>query len=52
MVELGDRLSVDGHLALTIQGLRVRTDGVHVAPEAGGLLAPWLLPQLRTLAAA
>ena len=52
VVELGDRLSVDGRLALTIQGLRVRTDGVHVAPEAGGFLAPWLLPQLRALAAA
>ena len=50
VVELGERLSVDGRLALTIDGLRVRTDGVHVAPEAGALLAPWLLPQLRAVA--
>ena len=50
VVELGERLSVDGRLAMTIDGLRVRTDGVHVAPEAGPLLAPWLLPQLRALA--
>ena len=51
VVELGGRLSVDGRLAMTIDGVRVRTDGVHVAPEAGHLLAPWLLPQLRALAA-
>ena len=50
VVELGERLSVDGRLAMTIEGLRVRTDGVHVAPEAGLLLAPWLLPQLRAIA--
>lgn len=50
VVELGHLLSVDGHLAMTINGTRVRTDGVHVAPEAGPLLAPWLLPQLRTIA--
>jgi hypothetical protein len=50
VVELGHLLSVDGHLAMTINGTRVRTDGVHVAPEAGRLLAPWLLPQLRTIA--
>jgi hypothetical protein len=50
VVELGGRLSVDGRLAMKIDGVRVRTDGVHVAPEAGHLLAPWLLPQLRALA--
>ena len=50
VVELGSRLSVGGRLAMTIDGQRVRTDGVHVAPEAGNVLAPWLLPQLRTLA--
>lgn len=50
VVELGNRLSVDGRLAMSIDGLRVRTDGVHVAPEAGALLAPWLLPQLRAVA--
>jgi hypothetical protein len=51
VIELGAQLSVDGHLAMQIGGRRVRTDGVHVAPEAGSLLAPWLLPQLRALAA-
>ena len=50
VVELGGHLSVDGRLAMSINGTRVRTDGVHVAPEAGPLLAPWLLPQLRTIA--
>lgn len=50
VVELGNLLSVDGQLAMTINGTRVRTDGVHVAPDAGRLLAPWLLPQLRTIA--
>lgn len=50
VVELGSRLSVGGQLAMTIDGQRVRTDGVHVAPEAGNVLAPWLLPQLRTIA--
>lgn len=50
VVELGNVLSQDGRLAMTINGTRVRTDGVHVAPDAGSLLAPWLLPQLRTIA--
>jgi hypothetical protein len=50
VVELGAHLSPEGKLAMAIDGVRVRTDGVHIAPEAGPWLAPWLLPQLRTIA--
>lgn len=50
VVDIGGRLSPDGRLAMQIDGVRVRTDGVHVAPEAGPWLAPWLLPQLRAIA--
>src|SRR5207237_855625 len=47
VVDFGGHLSPGGHLAMTIDGVRVRTDGVHVATDAGGWLAPWLIPQLR-----
>jgi hypothetical protein len=46
LVELGQRMSPGGQLAMQIDGVQVRTDGVHIAQAAGPWLAPWLLPQL------
>ena len=47
VIDLGAHLSPGGQLAMQIDGVRVRTDGVHIAQSAGPWLAPWLLPQLR-----
>lgn len=51
LVDLGGRLSPGGRFAMTIDGVRVRSDGVHMTPQAGAWLAPWLLPQLRAIGA-
>ena len=40
--------TVEG-FAMRIAGMRVRTDGVHIATTAGPWIAPWLFPTLRTV---
>lgn len=50
VVDFGSRLSPGGALAMEIDGVRVRTDGVHVAAESGSWLSPWLLHEIRTAA--
>lgn len=50
IVEYGALLSPDGALAMEIEGVRVRTDGVHIAPSAGPWMAPRLLPAIRMAA--
>lgn len=47
VVELGAKLSPAGHMTKEVDGVRVRTDGVHVAQDAGPWLAPWLFERLR-----
>ena len=47
VLELGAKLSPAGHMTKEVDGVRVRTDGVHVAQDAGPWLAPWLFEQLR-----
>ena len=49
VVDFGGRLSPGGQLAMSIDGIRVRSDGVHLTPQAGQWLAPWLLPQLQAI---
>ncbi|SHN48043.1 acyltransferase family protein [Cryptosporangium aurantiacum] len=47
VVDLGARLCPDGRYARDVDGIRVRSDGLHLT--RGGVrdyLAPWLLPQL------
>lgn len=50
VVEYGALLSPNGALAMEIEGVRVRTDGVHIAPSAGPWMAPRLLPAIRMAA--
>ncbi|HEX9530226.1 MAG TPA: SGNH hydrolase domain-containing protein [Acidimicrobiales bacterium] len=49
LVDFGGRLSPGGQLAMAIDGIPMRSDGVHLTPQAGAWLAPWLLPQLTTI---
>jgi peptidoglycan/LPS O-acetylase OafA/YrhL len=46
VVDLGAIVSPAGSYAGTIEGIRIRSDGVHFAPEAGPWLAPRLLPPI------
>jgi len=50
IVDFGGHLSPGGQLAMTIDGVKIRYDGVHVTTEAGAWMAPWLLPQFHALA--
>jgi hypothetical protein len=50
LVDLGGHLSPGGKLAMRIDGVRIRTDGVHIAASAGPWLAPWLFPTIRAAA--
>lgn len=40
-----------GQYARSVDGVRLRSDGVHFTREGGRFLGPWLLPQLRALVA-
>ena len=50
VVDFGAKMSPDGKLAMSIDGVRVRTDGVHLTPDAGRWFAPWFLPQVVAIA--
>jgi hypothetical protein len=52
VVDVGGRLSPEGRYTRDVDGVRVRSDGVHLTAAAGDLLAPWLFPQLQQLLAA
>lgn len=43
VVDFGGPLSPGGRLAMEVRGTRLRTDGVHIAADAGPWLASWLL---------
>lgn len=52
VVELNAKTtSTPGSYERSVDGIRLRTDGVHFGQAAGRFLAPWLLPQLRALVA-
>jgi hypothetical protein len=51
VLDLNALMCPDGQFTWTIDGLRVRTDGLHFTPEAvRRLIAPWLLPRLARIA--
>ena len=50
LVDVGGRLSPEGKLAMRIGDVKVRSDGVHVAHDAGPWIGPWLFPQLLSIA--
>jgi hypothetical protein len=50
--DVGGRLSPEVRYTRDVDGVRVRSDGVHLTAEAGNVLAPWLFPQLQLLLAA
>jgi peptidoglycan/LPS O-acetylase OafA/YrhL len=51
VIDLNARVCPDGRFTWSIDGLRVRSDGLHFTPEGvQRRIAPWLLPQLATLA--
>jgi peptidoglycan/LPS O-acetylase OafA/YrhL len=53
VLDLRSVVCPDGHYTSTVDGLRVRSDGLHFTPEGvREVIAPWLLPRLRTLAGA
>ncbi|MGH3549631.1 MAG: acyltransferase family protein [Pseudonocardiaceae bacterium] len=50
VIELGARLCPEGDFTKKVDGIAVRSDGVHLTPEGVHWLAPWLLPQLAAAA--
>jgi peptidoglycan/LPS O-acetylase OafA/YrhL len=50
LIELGARLCPEGHFTKTVDGIAVRSDGVHLTRDGVHWLAPWLLPQLASAA--
>ena len=46
LVDLGRKSCPDGHYTSTVDGIRIRKDGVHFSAAGARWLAPWLLPQL------
>ncbi|MDX6275197.1 MAG: hypothetical protein QOJ92_2407 [Frankiales bacterium] len=46
VVDLGRRSCPDGHYTSTVDGIKIRSDGVHFTSAGARWLAPWLLPQL------
>lgn len=52
VIDVGARLSPEGRYTRDVDGIRVRSDGVHLTRQTGDILAPWLFPQLQQLMAA
>ncbi|WP_205614316.1 acyltransferase family protein [Streptomyces dangxiongensis] len=50
ILDLGRRLCPDGVFTWQVDGIRVRSDGVHLTPEGVRWLQPWLTSQLRNAA--
>jgi hypothetical protein len=48
VVEVGAFLSPEGRYTADVDGMKVRSDGVHLTRQTGDLLAPWLFPQLQS----
>lgn len=47
VIDVGARLSPGGTYTRVVDGIRVRSDGVHLTRQAGQVLAPWIFPQLQ-----
>lgn len=51
VIDLNARVCPDGEFTWSIEGLRIRSDGLHFTPDGvRRWIAPWLLPQLATMA--
>ena len=46
LIDLNAFLDPEGRWAETIQGVRARSDGVHLTPEAAYIAADWLVPRI------
>ena len=46
VIDFGAFLSPAGHFTMSLGPVQVRSDGVHMTPQLGPLLAPWLVPKL------
>lgn len=46
VIDVGGRLSPGGTYTRDVDGIRVRSDGVHLTRRAGDLLGPFVFPQL------
>ncbi|MFJ4950881.1 hypothetical protein [Streptomyces sp. NPDC088760] len=47
ILDLGRRLGPKGAFTWQVDGVRVRSDGVHLTPEGARWLQPWLTSQLK-----
>ena len=47
MLDLNKKLCPDGVLHAKVDGIKVRSDGVHPTPEAVKWLTPWLVDAAR-----
>ncbi|MEU0005309.1 acyltransferase family protein [Streptomyces sp. NPDC006314] len=50
ILDLAGRLCPDGAFTWQVDGVRVRSDGVHLTPEGARWLEPWLTSQLKATA--
>ncbi|MGI5478762.1 acyltransferase family protein [Streptomyces lavendofoliae] len=50
ILDLGRRLCPDGTFTWRVNGVQVRSDGVHLTPEGVRLITPWLMTQLTAAA--
>ncbi|HEX5267522.1 MAG TPA: SGNH hydrolase domain-containing protein [Acidimicrobiales bacterium] len=46
VINFGAFLSPGGHFSMVVDGVQVRSDGVHITPQTGPWLAPRIMPQL------
>ena len=46
VVDFGAFVSPGGHFSMNLGPVQVRSDGVHMTPDLGPVLAPWIMPQL------
>ncbi|MGB2921888.1 MAG: hypothetical protein WBC15_17750, partial [Mycobacterium sp.] len=50
VLDLNRKLSPNGYYQIKVDGIRMRSDGVHPTPEAVEWLTPWLSEALRAAA--
>lgn len=50
VLDLHAKLSPDGRYTQSVDGLRVRSDGVHLTPDGVAWLTPWLVESVRAVA--